>query len=112
MSEISKFLKEVIARVKGDDVEVMALKNERKAKSAIQGQIHSLESKLVDDEICLDEAKQRHEDAIYPTSLISDATNYCSNLIRTKEGVDKAEKSLKQTKDTLEFLKDLLKTKF
>ena len=59
--KVTNFIKEVTARLKGDEAGVIAAKVERKALSAINGQLAALKAKLVDDETAVEDAEEALE---------------------------------------------------
>lgn len=112
MSEVKKgvsFVKEVVARITGDEDKVIAEKNYRKATSAIKSQINNLEASLVDKEDNLEEAKEALAVAKYPTVLITDRDEYASNILMKRNDVIDAEDDLQETKDKIEYFKTILK---
>jgi len=109
MSKLTNFVKEVTARLKGDENGVIAAKNERKATSAINGQLAALRAKQVDDENAVEEAKDKLADAKYPTTLITDNKSYLQTIKYAQEAFDNATDTLKQTNDSIAYFEALLK---
>lgn len=109
MSKITNFVKEVTARLKGDENGVIAAKNERKATSALNGQLAALKAKQVDDENAVEEAKDKLAEAKYPTTLIQDNKQYLTNIKYAQEAFDYATETLKQTNDSISYFEALLK---
>lgn len=109
MSKITNFCKEVKARLTGDEAGVLAAKNERKAVSAINGQIASLKAKQVDDENAVEEAKESLKEAKYPTVLISNNQTYLQNIKNNQEKLNQVEESLQQTNENIAYYEALLK---
>lgn len=105
--EVKSFVKEVVARLQGDDNEVIAQRNYRKANAAVKGQISSLESKKVDAEVSLEEAKEKLADAKYPTSPIKDNSDYIRTIVRRQEKVTEAEEALEEVNSSLAYFKGL-----
>lgn len=103
------FVKEVVARLKGDDTKAIAEKNYRKAVAAAKGQINALEGSLVDLEERVTESKERLEAAKYPIELIPDREEYIKNILRASNIVADAEEELEEAKEKITFLKGLLK---
>ena len=112
MSKVSNFIKEVTARLKGDEAGVIAAKVERKAISAINGQLASLKAKLVDDETAVEDAEEALNNAIYPTNVFIDNSHYVKTILARQEMLDSAVTSLESTKETIAYLENLLSTKF
>ena len=112
MSKVSNFIKEVTARLKGDEAGVIAAKVERKAISAINGQLASLKAKLVDDETAVEDAEEALNNAIFPTNVFIDNSHYVKTILARQEMLDSAVTSLESTKETIAYLENLLSTKF
>ncbi len=110
--KVSNFVAQVVARLKNDDAEVIALKNERKADSAIQSQIQALKSKLVDDESALEDAKESLENSIFPTEKITHNQSYVDSIARHQKNVDSMQDSLDSTKESIAYFTKLVKDKF
>jgi len=100
---MSNFVQEVIGRLKGDESEVIAAQNERKAKSAFKQQLSSLESQLVDDEVLIEEKLEAYNNALYPTKRIKDNKDYLLNIKIAKQDLDIAEGELENTQDSIKF---------
>jgi xanthine dehydrogenase iron-sulfur cluster and FAD-binding subunit A len=105
------FVKEVLHRLKGNDDEALANKIARKAISAITGQISALEGKVIDDEQSVEDAQEALDNATYPVSMFKDSKTYCQQILKAQESLNDAQAELKNTKDSIEFFKNLL-TKF
>lgn len=110
--DLTSFVKEVISRIKGDDSEALALKNERKARAAINQQVSALENRIVDNEVAVEEAQEKYDNILYPTTLIEDGAAYIKNVKNNYEALEVAKETLEDTKLSLEFFKKLLKEKF
>ena len=83
--KVTNFIKEVTARLKGDEAGVIAAKVERKALSAINGQLAALKAKLVDDETAVEDAEEALNNAIFPTSVFTDNAMYVRNIQSRQE---------------------------
>lgn len=103
MSKVSNFMKEVTARLKGDEAGVVAAKVERKALSAINGQLASLRAKLVDDETNVEDAEENLKVAIFPTSVFTDNQAYIRNIKAAQENLDAAVAEMESTKETIAY---------
>ena len=104
---VNSFVKQFIAAVKGDDVEVQAEKVWRQANSALKSSISSMEGDLIEKEDKVTEAEEKLAKArINKGYTISDRSSYISNLISAKEGLKKAQKELDAHIATIEFLKE------
>jgi hypothetical protein len=112
MSKVSNFMKEVTARLKGDEAGVVAAKVERKATSAINGQLAALKAKLVDDETAVEDAQEALNNAIYPIIVFTENSHYVKTILARQEFLDSAVATLDSTKETIAYLENLLSTKF
>ena len=112
MSKVSNFIKEVTARLKGDEAGVVAAKVERKATSAINGQLAALKAKLVDDETAVEDAEEALNNAIFPTSVFTDNSSYVRSIQSHQEYLDGAKATLDSTKETIAYFENLVATKF
>lgn len=102
------FIKEVTARITGDEAGVIAAKNARKAESAIKGQIAALEAKLVDDESRVDDAAETLKTAKFPVNLIRDNQAYVGNIKDAQADLDVATETVEDTKFSIDYFKGLL----
>jgi len=108
MSKTTSFVKEVLARMKGDTVTVTAEKNYRKATAGLGGQIAALKSKLVEDESKVDDAQEALDNAKYPTELISDVASYVRKIKEKQEAFDKAKEDLEAVQQSIVYYERLL----
>lgn len=104
---MKSFVKQVLAAMKGDNDKVIAERNYRKANSAVKGQLSSLESKKVDAEVDLDEAKDALVAAKYPITLIKDNATYIRTIVKRQEDVDSAQEKLDSINESSTFFKEL-----
>lgn len=114
MNKVSNFIKEVTARLQGDNAGVIAAYNERKANSAFESQIQSINSKIVDAEDNLSDAEEALKVAQYPTEKIAanGNTQYLSNIKAKYEALEEAKAALKDLNDSLKFWKGMKKGLF
>lgn len=110
--KVTNFIKEVTARLKGDEAGVIAAKVERKALSAINGQLAALKAKLVDDETAVEDAEEALNNAIFPTSVFTDNGSYVRSIQARQEHLDSAKANLDSTKETIAYFENLVETKF
>lgn len=103
------FVKEVIARLKGDNAEATAANIARKAIAAIDGQIAGLNSKKIDQEIAVEDAQKALDNAIYPTEMFSTPAGYIQNIVKHQEALDLAEENLAATEKSIEYFSSILK---
>jgi len=110
-NEIKKgqlFIKEVLNRLTGDNTEALAAKISRKAISAVEGQLASLNSKKVDLENTLEEAEENLANAKYPTTVFSSNESYISTILNNQKHVDQATENLEATNKAIEYFNELL----
>jgi Tfp pilus assembly protein PilX len=110
--KMSNFIKEVTARLKGDEQGVLAAKIERKASSAIKSQIAALTSHIVDAESAVEEAEERLQNAIYPTEMITNNNVYIAGIKAAKENLDEKLAYLTDVKESLTYFEGLLESQF
>jgi hypothetical protein len=112
-NKISSFVKEVLARIKGDDQEVAAIKIERKSRSAIGQQINALESKVVDDEDAVKDAEDVLTATVYPTDIAvfageKGSQNYINAINNARKALETKKDNLEETQESLAYFKSLL----
>lgn len=112
MSKVSNFIKEVTARLKGDEAGVVAAKVERKALSAINGQLAALKAKLVDDETAVEDAQEALNNAIFPTAVFTNNQDYIVNIKRMQDILDSCVDQLYSTKASIDYFEELLTSNF
>lgn len=111
-TEIKKgklFVAQVVARLKGDDAEVLAAKIARKALSAVDAQLAALRAKEVDLEGALEDANERLTEAKFPTTMITDNSSYIRGIQAAQESKDQAETNLEDVKTSIKYFEALLK---
>jgi hypothetical protein len=108
MGKVKSYLREVGARLKGDEKQVIAEKNYRKATSAINGQIAALKAKEVNDEDAVENATDVLNSIKYPTTLIHTPQAYVRDVVSAQETLDAAKASLEATRASIKFNEDLL----
>lgn len=102
------FLKEVVSRLKGDDAEAKGAKIARKAVSALEGQIASLNSKKVDLENNLEDAQEALSNATYPTEVFTNNQTYVQGILNAQQSVDQAKENLESTEKAITYFTSLL----
>lgn len=102
------FIKQVVARLKGDDAEVQAAKISRKVLSAVDGQLAALRAKEVDMENALEDAKEALDNAKYPTVVFTNNQNYIQNIQSAQTNYDRAEEELTSVKESITYFENLL----
>ena len=104
------FIKQVVAKLKGDNNEELAAKIARKAVSAVESQLAALRSKEVDLENTLDDANELLDGAMFPTEMITDSQNYILKIQRAQEAKNTAEEQLENVKESIVYFEALLAT--
>jgi len=112
MSKVSKFVQEVVAVIKGDDAQALALKIERKAKSAFSSQIASLNAAIVDQEDVVESALDSYHKALYPETQIEDGRTYVKAIADAKAKLDSEQEKLETLQESLSFFTKLEKESF
>jgi hypothetical protein len=112
MNKVSNFIKEVTARLKGDEAGVVAAKVERKAQSAINGQLAALRAKLVDDETAVEDAEEAFNTAVFPTSVFTDNRHYVTQIQSANTRLEEAKDQLEATKEAIAFFEKLVAENF
>lgn len=110
MAKTSAFQKEILKRLEGKTKADVGSNIERLAKAHVSGQIHALEGSIVQKEMAVETAKEKLNDAKYPTNVdaMTDANAYINGIVNADKAVKKAEKELEGTKELLATLKDML----
>lgn len=103
----SNFVKEVLARLTGDTDQAVALKNQRKANAAIEGQLAALKSRQVNAEDTVTEAQEALGNAKYPTVLIASSESYIAGIKTATEKLNSAQDALDAVNESLKFFGDL-----
>ncbi len=113
MSTVSSYVKQALALVKGDDQEVLTIKNERKVKTYLKSQISSLENKRVDLEGDQENAEEALANAKYSISdnkiiAVPDAATYLATLKRAEATLESVKDSLADVDTSIAYYTDLL----
>lgn len=107
MNKMNSFVKQFVALVNGDDVEVQAQKAWRGAESALKVQIASKEGDTVTLEDDVDKAKENLESSrVNHGKNITDRVQYIDNLIVAKNRLTEAEEKLESHNAELDFLRE------
>jgi hypothetical protein len=110
--KVSLFVQETIARIKGDDNEVIALYNERRCKSTLDAQIGVEEAEIVRLEDSVTTAEEALKDAIYPKYKLEDTSSYIANIRAARKKVEKAKSDLKERQDIVSELREIRSSRF
>jgi hypothetical protein len=107
MSKMNSFVKQFVAAVKGDDVEVQAQKAWRSAESALKVQIAAREGDTISLEDTVNIAKEELVKArINYGQPITNREEYIDTLIDAKNDLTEAEQELNFHMEELNFLKE------
>lgn len=107
--KIANFAKELKARLSQDSDGVIVAKNQRKADSAINGQIAALKSKAVDLEATVEDRTEELQKAKYPTTLITDNQSFVQGIVNATSRLDNAKAALADVNKSIEFFTQLQK---
>jgi hypothetical protein len=107
--EVSSFISQFVAFVKGDDAEAQAIRAKRAAESALKAHIYAMEGDILKLEDDVERYNEKLKDAlINKGEKIEDRDQYVRNLVDAKNLAVVAEEKLAAHKETLEFLKEQL----
>ena len=110
MAKMNSFVKQFVAAVKGDDVEVMAQKAWRSAESALKTQIAAREGDTITFEDEVEQATEKVNVAIINNGKpISNREDYIDSLIDAQNALAEAQDELDTHLTELNFLKDIYK---
>lgn len=109
---MSVFTAAIVAKLKGNDAESKALNIEKKAKAAFKGQISSIESKIVDLEIQVEDKTDALNAAITPSEVFSNGNDYIKGIFNAQSNLDAVNAQLDEAKATLDYLTALSTTQF
>ena len=111
MSSVKKgklFMKEVIARLKGDDAEVKASKIARKAMVSVESQIAALRSREVDVESKVEDCVEELHNAKFPIELIRDNQSYIKGISDAQAKLDSSAEELEDVRESIVYFQELL----
>lgn len=102
---VSKFIKQTIALITGDDAEKTAVRIERKASTGVRSELILQEQEVVNLEDRLIDAKENVTRALSNNGiLIEDMVEYMRNLVSAGQAVDHLEEEIEDRKELLDFL--------
>lgn len=102
------FVKEVIARLKGDNAEALGAKIARKAISSVEGQLAALKAKQVDLEDTVEDAQEALKVAKFPTEMIINNQCYINDIRVKFDDLETAKNNLKDVVESIAFFEGLL----
>jgi hypothetical protein len=97
------FLKQVVARIKGDDAKTRAVRITRKCLSAIKAQIASLESEAENAKIRLEDTEEKRKGVIYPDQLFENSVDYLQSIAKAHDEVEKARQRWEAIQQSIRF---------
>lgn len=107
--KVNNFVKQVLAKLTGDGNQAIALKNARKADSAVNSQLAALKAQQVDCETKVEEAEEAYLSAKYPHEPIRDNSSYVTSVKRAYENLEAAKESKESVDKSIEFFEQLSK---
>ena len=108
MKKGEALVKEITARLKGDNDGALAAKIVRKAISAVESQIAALKAREVDLEGLLEDAKEAYKISRAPLEMITDNQSYIREIKKAKEAEEKAVEELQDVVDSIKYFEELL----
>ena len=108
MKKGETLVKEITARLKGDNDGALAAKIARKAISAVDSQIAALRAREVDLEGSLEDAKEAYKIARAPLEMITDNQSYIREIKKAKETEERAAEELQDVIDSIKYFEELL----
>ena len=102
------FIAQVVAKLKGDNNEELAIKISRKALSAVDSQLAALRAKEVDLEGTLEDATDALNEAKFPTTMITDNQAYIRGIQNAEKAKVEAEDNLNDVKESIKYFEGLL----
>lgn len=113
MTKTNAFVKQFIAKVKGDTTEETAMKVWRQAEASLSTNIPVLEGDIIDAKLKIEKAEENLADARLNGGKEINGRDgrdsYISQLLNAKRGVKLAKKELSDLEEVEEFLKSELK---
>jgi hypothetical protein len=108
MKKIKLFLRETIAKITGDKVEELALKNYRTAVAAVNQQLGALRLRQIKEETTLETAVEALDNAKFPKERINDPEGYVRAIRQANKAVTEAREQLDDTEYTIVFFESLI----
>lgn len=108
MSKVKSFIKEVLAQLTGDQDTVIAERNYRTGKATVRGQISSLETDVINQEVAVEQAEEEFLKAKYPTERIENGEAYLNSIYDAKDNLENVRAELEATKASIEYWTKLL----
>lgn len=106
--KMSRFVKKVVAKIKGDSAEVLAISNEEIAIASLESIIAELNYKLVEAKSDIKIAEKDLDDVMYPASKITNKDAFKNALKTAKNKLVNAEDNLSQIEYDINFYKSIL----
>jgi len=106
------FIKEVLARITGDNAEATANKIARKALCAVESQISGLKSQINDQEDVVADKAEALENAIYPKEAFENGKSYVAAVSAAYTAHEDAKECLEDLNTQLKFWVTTLENRF
>src|SRR3990167_819915 len=101
MSKVNSFLRETIARFKGDTDKVLAEKNYRTVLNGIDIQVSLLKGEQFKKEELVAQAEEDLKTAKFPTERITDTDNYFSRINGAENRLNEAKEEVTKIKESI-----------
>lgn len=108
VQKLSRFGSLVVAHFKGDNDEVIRIKNEKRAQNNINQQIGALTNQLETQKDRVEAAQEKFDAVFAPASLITDAQAYISNLAIEQGKLKSEKKAQVNLEESIAFYQGLL----
>lgn len=107
MSKVNSFLRETIARFKGDTDKVLAEKNYRTVLNGIKTQVSLLEGEQFKKEELVSQAEEDLKTAKFPTERVTDTERYFEKINSAKSRLEEAKEAVSKIKESITEYKAL-----
>lgn len=104
---LGNYAKELLASLKGDEAEKLALHNERRASSALSKQISNLVNRKTTLEERAEDAEEHLKIAKYPTYKLGENNTYCEAIQKAQLSLDEAKAELEDCVNSIEYFTKL-----
>lgn len=107
--KLNLFVKETIARLKGDTATVTATKNHRTATAGIQCQLAALKAEEVKAEMKAEKAEETLKAIKFPDNLIENTDSYVRSVFEAEDAVEEAKENIEAIRKSIARCEALLK---
>mgnify|MGYP003655987527 CR=1 FL=1 len=101
MKQSELFIREIAARITGDDDKALAAKTARQAHTAIESQLAALLAEKLDNEDSVEQAETSFQETVYPKGGISDRKRYVARVADAHNTLEAAREELEDTLATI-----------